>query len=160
MKSENKMDACLSDYHIHVSLNIGSHGPSQEFAEIVYPYSMYPCKTKPTRVTNKTASLINNQFCNNMTDSSLFTGILYTSYNFPIFYIDSSWTNTNCSHYFKQGKSEGFDSCDRPSNLHQNGSKSNFLATVTQKLAGWPRKTIGNFFLVPISHVGNFVAII
>ena len=84
---------------------------------------------KPAHVAMQTASLNNNIFSNNMTDTSLFIGILHTdiSDNFPIFHIDSSQTNTNCSNYFKQGKSEGFDSCDRPSNLAQLGSISNFL---------------------------------
>ena len=100
MKSENKMVACIGDYNIPL-MNIDSHGPSQEFSEMVYSYSMYPCIIKPTRVTTKSASLIDNISCNNMPDSSLFTGILYTdiSDHFPIFYIDKSLTNTNCLNY-------------------------------------------------------------
>ena len=43
----------------------------------------------------------------------------------------------------EQGKSEGFDSCDRPSNLAQMGSKYNFLVSVTLKFAGWLRKKWG-----------------
>ena len=37
------------------------------------------------------------------------------------------------SFVIQQGKIEGFDSCDQPSNLAQIGSKSNFLAGVTSK---------------------------
>ena len=87
MKSDNKMVACLGDYDISL-MNIGPHGPSQEFAEIMYSFSMYPCITKPTRVTTTSASLIDNIFCNNMPDSSLFTDIQYAtiSDHFPIFY--------------------------------------------------------------------------
>ena len=105
MKSENKMVACIGDYNISL-MNIDSHGPSQEFAEMVYSYSMYPCVTTPTRVTTKSASLIDNIFCNNMPDSSLFTGILYTdiSDHFLIFYIDKSLTNTNCPKYLKKNE--------------------------------------------------------
>ena len=79
-------------------MNIESHGPSQEFAEIMYSLSMYPCITKRTRVTTKSDYLIDNIFCNSMPGSSLFTGILYTdiSDHFPIFHIDKSLTNTNC----------------------------------------------------------------
>ena len=97
MKSKNKMVACIGDYNISL-MNIESHGPSQEFAEMTYSYPMYPCITKPTRVTTKSASLIDNIFCNNMPGSSLFTGILYTDISdpFPIFYINKSSANTNC----------------------------------------------------------------
>ena len=42
----------------------------------------------------------------------------------------------------KQGKSEGFDSCDRPSNLTKNWIPiTDFSAWVTLKFDGWPRKT-------------------
>ena len=41
--------------------------------------------------------------------------------------------------YEKRGKSEGFDSCDRPSNLTQIGFES-------LKFDGWPEKTIGHLF--------------
>ena len=100
MKSENEMVACIEDYNISL-MNIESHGLSQEFAEMMYSYSMYNktnstlCITKPTRVTIKSASLIDNKFCNNMPGSSLYTGILYTdiSDHFPIFYIEISLTN-------------------------------------------------------------------
>ena len=71
MKPENKMVACIGDYNISL-MNIESHGPSQEFAEMMY-FSMYPCITKPTRVTTKSASLIDNIFCNSMPGSSMFT---------------------------------------------------------------------------------------
>ena len=57
MKSENEMVACIGDYAISL-MNIDSHGPSQEFAEMMYSYSMYPCVTKLTRVSTKSASLI------------------------------------------------------------------------------------------------------
>ena len=100
MKPENKMVACIGDYNISL-MNVESHGPSQKFAEMMYSFSMYPCITKPTRVTTKSASLIDNIFCYSMPGSSMFTGILYTdiSDHFPIFYIDKSLKNTNCPKY-------------------------------------------------------------
>ena len=103
IKSENEMFACIGDYNISL-MNIESHGPSQEFAEMMYSFSMYPCITKPTRVTTRSASSIDSIFCNNMPGSSLFTGKLYTdiSDHFPIFYIDNFLTNTNCLKYFKK----------------------------------------------------------
>ena len=55
----------------------------------------------------------------------------------------------------KQGKSEGFDSCDRPNNLTRISWKS---ACVTLKFDVWPRKTIGNFFHAPRYYVCHFIA--
>ena len=57
----------------------------------MYSNALLPCITKPTRVTPKTASLIDNIFCNgDIDDRRIFTGILYMdiSDHFPIFYID------------------------------------------------------------------------
>ena len=51
-------------------------------------------------------------------------------------------------YWYKQGKFEGFDSCDWPSNLIQIGFKSPFcLACVTLKFDGWPRQIIGHLFM-------------
>ena len=60
----------------------------------------------------------------------------------------------------KQGKAEGFDSCDRPSDLTQIGFKSvEFSGRVTLKFDGWPQKTIGHLFYATSSFVHHFVAI-
>ena len=58
---------------------------------------------------------------------------------------------------YQQGKSEGFDSCDRPSNLTQIGFK--LSARVTLKFDGWPRKSIGHLFYSTLSFLHHFVAI-
>ena len=50
----------------------------------------------------------------------------------------------------KQGKSEGFDSCDRPSNLTR---IVDFSASVTLKFDGWPRKMIRHLFYITSSFV-------
>ena len=56
-----------------------------------------------------------------------------------------------------QGKSDGFDSCDRPSNLAQIWSKSSFfLSLVTLKFDGWPWKTIGHLCYTTSSFVYHF----
>ena len=97
IRSENKCVACFGDYNIYL-LNSDCQGPTQEFAELMYSYSLYPCITKPTRVSSKTASLIDNTFCNNIVDNQdVFTGILYTdiSDHFPIFYIDKATVSKN-----------------------------------------------------------------
>ena len=60
----------------------------------------------------------------------------------------------------KQGKSEGFDSCDRPSNLTQIGFKIvDFSAPVTLKFDGWPKKTKGHLFYATLSFLHHFIAI-
>ena len=92
VKTERKFIACLGDFNISL-LNIESHEPTHEFADVMYSHSLFPCVTKPTRVTSKTASLIDNIFCNGDTNNhGIFTGIYYTdiSDHFPIFYIDNN----------------------------------------------------------------------
>ena len=74
----------------------------------MYSCSLFQCITKPTRVTSKTASLIDNIFCNNIVDNlenqDVFTGILYTdiSDHFPIIYIDKATGIKNPLKYFKK----------------------------------------------------------
>ena len=58
----------------------------------------------------------------------------------------------------KQGKSEGFDSCDRPSNLKLDSNRQ-FSARVTVKFDGLPRKTIGHFFYTTSIFVHYFKSI-
>ena len=66
----------------------------------------------------------------------------------------------NLTDDLEQGKSEGFDSCDRPSNLAQIWSKSSiFLSLVTLKFDGWPWKTIGHLFYTTSSFVHHFKSI-
>ena len=58
----------------------------------------------------------------------------------------------------KQGKSEGFDSCDRPSNLKLDSNRR-LSACVVIKFDGWPRKTIGHFLYTTSSFVHHFKSI-
>ena len=104
MKCERKYVSCLGDYNISL-LNYDTHGPTQEFADLLYSQSSLPCITKPTRVTAKSASLIDNIFCNHVLyDDHAFTGILYTdiSDHFPVFYIDGTSQTKNPSLYLKK----------------------------------------------------------
>ena len=66
---------------------------------------MFPCITKPTRITTKTATLIDNIFCNDLiTDDSGLAGILYTdiSDHFPVFYINHSYGTKDNPKYFQK----------------------------------------------------------
>ena len=59
----------------------------------------------------------------------------------------------------EQGKSEGFDSCDRASNLTQIGFKSLIFQPVTLNLMDDLEKTLGHFFYTKSSFVHRFKAI-
>ena len=87
MKCERKYVLCLDDYNISL-LHYDTHGPTQEFVDLLYSHSLLPCISKPIRVTAKSASLIDNIFCNSgLYDDNALTGILYTdiSDHFPFF---------------------------------------------------------------------------
>ena len=69
--------------------------------------------------------------------------------------LEISWTND-----LEQGQSEGFDSCDQPSNPIQIGFKLwIFLDHVILKFGGWPRKTKGHLFYTTSSFVHHFKSI-
>ena len=92
IKAEKNIAYLLGDYHIN-RLNIDKHAPSQDFADVMFSHSFFPVITKPTRVTDKSATLIDNIFYNNYVEnSSSLAGILYTviSDHFPVYHIDYS----------------------------------------------------------------------
>ena len=64
----------------------------------------------------------------------------------------------NLTDDLEQGKSEGFDSCNRPSNLKLDSNRQ-FSALVTVKFDGWPWKTIGHVFYTTSSFVHHFKSI-
>ena len=61
----------------------------------------------------------------------------------------------------EQGKSEGFESCDRPIVRKRPiwVKIGDVLSRVTLKFDGWPWKTIGNLFFAVSSFVQHFIAI-
>ena len=72
----------------------------------------------------------------------------------------------NMGHFFmphcvKQGKSEGFESCDRPIVRKRPiwVKIDYFFSRVTLKFEWWPSKTIGHLFYATSSLVHHFVAI-
>ena len=67
----------------------------------MYSFSLYPLINKPTRVTDKSATLIDNIFCNNMVDTSMFNGIFYTDItdHFPVFSISVKNNVVENQHY-------------------------------------------------------------
>ena len=75
------------------------------------------------------------------------------------------WSNcVTCVIYvswLEQGKSEGFESCDRPIVRKRPiwVKICDILSRVTLKFDGWPWKTIGHLFFAVSSFVQHFIAI-
>ena len=74
------------------------------------------------------------------------------------------WANIRCLSYSslgEQGKSEGFESCDRPIvRKRPNWVKiGDVLYRVTLKFDGWPWKTIGHLSFAVSSCLQHFMAI-
>ena len=92
IKAEKKIAYLLRDYNINL-LNIDKHAASKDFADAMFSHFFFPVITKPTRVTDKSATLLNNIFYNNCAENSRsLAGILYTdiSDHFPVYHIDYS----------------------------------------------------------------------
>ena len=67
INSDRNYISCLGDYNISL-LNNDTHGPTQEFAYLMYSHALFPCITKQT----KSASFIYNIFCkNNVNDDNV-----------------------------------------------------------------------------------------
>ena len=105
IKSEKKLAYISGDYNINL-LNVDKHAASQEFIDIMYSNSFFPCITKPTRVSKTSSTLIDNIFSNDYSEATTsVSGILYTdvSDHFPVYYIDfSASVNVNESIYTKR----------------------------------------------------------
>ena len=92
IKAEKKAAYLLGDYYINL-LNVDTHAASQDFVDIMFSHSFFPAITKPTGVTEKSATLIDNIFHNCYSEvSNSFSGILYTDVrdHFPVYHIDYS----------------------------------------------------------------------
>ena len=101
IKSENKMAYISGDFNANL-LNIDNHSATNEFLDLLFSHSFIPNITKPTRVTPKSATLIDNIFSNSLSnDNKILNGILYTdiSDHFPIFHIDYSTKIDICPRY-------------------------------------------------------------
>ena len=89
LKNENKILYVMGDFNINI-LNHDDHLPTSDFLESMYSLGIYPMITKPTRVNDCTATLIDNIFTSNLTSSNILNGVLFTniSDHFPIFSIN------------------------------------------------------------------------
>ena len=93
IKQESKLSYLVGDFNINL-LSIDSHNDTHEFSDILFSHSFIPYITKPTRITSKSATLIDNIFSTGFTecDNNVLNGILYTDItdHFPVFHIDYS----------------------------------------------------------------------
>ena len=89
IKSENKLCYITGDININL-LNSDSHLQTSEFLETMFSFSFAPLITKPTRITETTATLIDNIFSNFQPNRNGIPGICCTdiSDHLPVFFID------------------------------------------------------------------------
>ena len=84
IRTENKNVHWTGDFNINL-LNADTHKRTGEFLNEFFSQSLFPAITKPTRITDYSATLIDNIFCDNST--TCLSGMLYTdiSEHCPIF---------------------------------------------------------------------------
>ena len=90
----------MGDHDIDL-LNIESHSPNSDYNDILYSNCFIPSTTRPTRVTNSSATVIDSIFTNTFSSQvgESLQGILLTdiSDHYPVFYIAKSTTNKKVS---------------------------------------------------------------
>ena len=92
VKKEDKLCYMMGDYNINI-LNYDVHPQTAEFVDLLYSYCFFPLINRPTRVTQSTATVIDNIFTNNLTcTEKSFQGLFVTdiSDHYPIFHINWS----------------------------------------------------------------------
>ena len=94
IQKENKKCYLMGDFNLNL-LKIDEHLPTSEFLELMHANHFYPIINKPTRITENSATLIDNIFCNSLMNAS-FQGVFYCdiSDHFPIFNIEQNTSNT------------------------------------------------------------------
>lgn len=92
---ENKLSYLMGDFNINI-LNSDSHQPTNDFINLMTSNSLYPLISKPTRITNSSATLIDNIFTNNL-EYNMVSGIFYVdlSDHLPVFQITNLKLITN-----------------------------------------------------------------
>ena len=91
---ENKICYLAGDFNINL-LNHDTHQLTAEFLNIMYSNSFIPLINKPTRVTEHSATLIDNVFTNGLTNIiNSFQGILISDItgHYPVFTINRSFS--------------------------------------------------------------------
>jgi hypothetical protein len=91
----------LGDYNINL-LNVDNHTSTASFIDLLFENGLMPAITKPTRVTDKSATLIDNIVHNSISNNNHLKGILYSDItdHYPVFLIDFSKSSTPRKKYF------------------------------------------------------------
>ena len=88
----------MGDYNINL-LNVESHSLTADFNDLMYSHGLIPLITRPTRVTENSATLIDNIFTNKIlnTQEESVQGILVTdiSDHYPIFCVNKTIVQKN-----------------------------------------------------------------
>ena len=103
---ENKICYLAGDYNLNL-LNAEKHMQTHDFIDALFMNYFVPLINKPTRIREKSATLIDNIFTNNV-DSNSFQGILYTdvSDHLPVFCILDSEVSAEPEYVTKRSLSE------------------------------------------------------
>ena len=94
VNKEGKLFYLMGDTNIDL-LKSSDHSLTSEFLDLMYSHNMFPLITKPTRVTNDSATLIDNIFTNNLKNSvKHHQGIIYNdiSDHFPVFHMNEEFS--------------------------------------------------------------------
>ena len=97
-KSQNNSIICAGDFNKDL-LKYAEHTPTTEFINLLFSCNLFPLMSKPTRITNTSATLINNIYVTyNLTVTH--ADILYAdnSDHFPIYAIFPLSVNTPREH--------------------------------------------------------------
>ena len=91
MESHKNHCYLLGDFNINL-LNCNTNKATSDFIDLLFSHNFIPLINKPTRVTHRSATVIDNIFCNSHMNEEFISGILYCdiSDHFPIFTICSS----------------------------------------------------------------------
>lgn len=89
IRQEGKYFYIMGDFNINL-LNVDQHLHTREFLDNMFSSTLIPVITKPTRITDTSATLIDHIYCNQIDNAKLFTGILHTRItdHFPVFLIN------------------------------------------------------------------------
>ena len=91
LRNINKLCYLLGDYNINL-LNVDTHTSTADFSDVMFSNGFIPLITRPTRVTQSTATLIDNIFTNQLVEvcNASLQGILLTdiSDHYPVFYVN------------------------------------------------------------------------
>jgi len=103
IRQEGKYFYLMGDFNIDL-LNVNQHLHTREFLDNVFACSLLPVITKPTRITDTSASLIDHIYYNQIDNAKLFTGILHTRItdHFPIFLINRGTVKSEPSTIIKK----------------------------------------------------------